>query len=385
MLERGFQIADAIVSLIKGRISAEELSVLDTWIDESEENRKLFLRLVDEQVFLQKKKEMALVDTDFDYMNVLEKGRERKMRINIWKISSVAAIICMVIGGMVFWQNSQVDERDLLSVKHERFSANLHLASGEEIVLSELVGDTTIFVKDAEKVVFSEGQILVEESGKNKNRSVQYHELDIPHGHEYYLVLDDGSKIWMNSDSYLKFPDRFTEDGIRKVELYGEAYFEVAKDSLRPFVVKTPEAEIKVLGTTFNVQFYKDKPLVTTLTSGRVEIVVGDNKSVELNPGQQAVTFNGVTLVKDVDTYYYTAWKDGYFMFRDVPLKEIVGVLCNWYGMHYEFSDSWLENIRLTARLKKYDDIDSIVKVLSKRDEFNIKRDNNILLIEKNK
>ena len=154
------------------------------------------------------------------------------------------------------------------------------------------------------------------------------------------------------------------------------------EDSLHPFVISTSEIEIKVLGTSFNVKCYQKQPAITTLVTGIVEITNGDQEKIILKPGQQAIAYQNVITVKEVETLYYTAWKDGYFMFNDLPLKSIMQIISNWYNLDYEFSDSDIAEIHITARLKKYGEVDSVLKVLSIINEINISRKGNSLLIE---
>ncbi len=377
MLEKTFQIADAIVALVRGDISKEELDMLDNWVNESEDNRKLFLTLMDEQLFLERQKALV-TDTPLKFEDVLKP----KKRILMWKVLSVVALVVVMVGVVFLWRNSDCFSSDVqLASAQQRPIVNLRLASGEEILLSQNSNDTVFVSKTYEQVKLDSGRLIIYDGEDCNVQKQSLHVINVPEGNEYQLVLSDGTKVWMNSETSLKFPGKFI-DGERKVELVGEAYFDVAEDSLHPFVISTSEIEIKVLGTSFNVKCYQKQPAITTLVTGIVEITNGDQEKIILKPGQQAIAYQNVITVKEVETLYYTAWKDGYFMFNDLPLKSIMQIISNWYNLDYEFSDSDIAEIHITARLKKYGEVDSVLKVLSIINEINISRKGNSLLIE---
>lgn len=165
--------------------------------------------------------------------------------------------------------------------------------------------------------------------------------LIVPRGKDFKVILADGTEVWLNAESKLSYPSKFTSD-TRLVTLEGEAYFNVAKDKARPFIVKTNKLQTKVLGTEFNVKAYdKDKQHIT-LVEGKVQVnCVLSKKEIELKPGQDAsLDEDGSIVVKNVDTYKYTQWKDGYFYFDNIALSEIVQELGRWYNIDIEFENS---------------------------------------------
>ena len=380
MLERSFRIADAIVALIKGKISEEELVLLDKWINESEENKKLFLQFMDEQKFMRKKQDLSLREKSLD--SIHSRFCRKKNIFYMKRVVSVAAVVTVVIGSFLYWKalekNVTIAQYD---IPKEKILAHLYLASGEKISLLQNTHDTVIMSKTQERIILAKGQLSIKADTSDKMLQENYHEIDVPERFEYQLTLSDGSLVWLNAGAHLKFPGEFT-NGIRRIELYGEAYFEIAKDSLHPFIISTAEADIRVLGTSLNVRHYNDQPVITTLLTGSVEVVTDNQNKKRLKPGQQAITYKGKTSVQEVETIYYTAWKDGYFMFKDTALKTIIEVLCDWYDMQYQFTDSYLEHIHITARLKKYDHIDSVLNVLSKTEGIRITKEYDTLLIE---
>jgi transmembrane sensor len=192
-------------------------------------------------------------------------------------------------------------------------------------------GDGTIIDKQYGKLVYNRAA--------NRTSPVLYNTLRIPRGAEYQLVLPDGSKVWMNAASALKFPTRFT-GAERKVFLSGEAYFEITKNAKMPFKVVTDDAiEVEVLGTHFNVKAYEDEiDVKTTLAEGKVKIRKGDN-NITLSPSQQGVwkkKTQGLT-VKEVDAEKEIAWKNGIIEFNDDELPYIMRQLSRWYDVDISF------------------------------------------------
>lgn len=172
--------------------------------------------------------------------------------------------------------------------------------------------------------------------------------LSVPQGKDFKLVLADGTEVWLNAGSRLVYPNRFTGDN-RAVRLEGEAYFDVARDERRPFVVETDYLQAEVLGTEFNVRAYRPSDCHVTLVDGcvRVEDAHG-HYAAELSPGQDAGLSEGRGfVVKAVDTEIYTAWKDGMFYFDNATLGEIMDELCRWYGVEAAYAPSVDKNVRL--------------------------------------
>lgn len=193
----------------------------------------------------------------------------------------------------------------------------------------------------------------------------EQHILRIPLGGEYRLILADGTKIWLNSGSELTFPARFT-GRLRQVELKGEVFFAVTKDSLHPFEIKTPFSTVRVLGTSFNVCSYpEDGTERTTLVGGKVEIILPD-RVCRLLPGRQLElnTADYNVSVKEVDTDIYSSWKDGIFRFSDMPLEELTVKLHRWYNAEFFFLQPECKKVRFTGAIRKYADFQEFMKLI---------------------
>ena len=188
---------------------------------------------------------------------------------------------------------------------------------------------------------------------------VKYNTLDIPRGGEYALQLADGSRVWLNAETQLRYPVAFTGTE-RRVELTGEAYFEVSKDATRPFIVRANGVDVRVLGTSFNVAAYGAE-VVTTLVEGRVAVEAGSER-VTLEPDRQAVWDGERMEVRQVDASNYGLWRKGIFYFEDRRLEEILDALARWYGVEVFYVNPETKDMRFTVEIKRYENIDAILR-----------------------
>jgi ferric-dicitrate binding protein FerR (iron transport regulator) len=191
--------------------------------------------------------------------------------------------------------------------------------------------------------------------------------MSTPRGGNYQLNLSDGTKVWLNSSSTIKYPLVFQENE-RRVILTGEAYFEVAKNQSKPFYVETENMTIHVLGTHFNVNAYKDEPSTkTTLLEGKVSVKLNNNKSALLKPGQQAETDmslpGNIKVNNDIDLYSVTAWQRGLFEFRNADLSTIARQLSRWYNIDIEVSAN-MKAFKLGGGILKNAPFSGVLKML---------------------
>ena len=187
----------------------------------------------------------------------------------------------------------------------------------------------------------------------------------MPYGAEYDLVLPDGSKVYLNAGSVLRYPERFN-DTRREVFLSGEAYLEVVHNEEHPFVVRTRDIAVRVLGTIFNINAYPDNKWVkTTLVEGKVETQCGD-RHITMEPGTQVAYDKEAheTAYFPVNTHLYTSWKDGYYDFENMELGELAQILSRWYDVQIEFARPELRELRFSGRLKRYDSAETLFKML---------------------
>lgn len=283
--------------------------------------------------------------------NIELQQQKPSKRFLIYKRCAAAAAILLLLGtGLFLLINKPVATQQLAKVKAQKTidilpgidQAVLILADGSKIVLDQqnqerVVHQTGLSIsktKDGILVYTAIGQVP-------KDKSIGFNTIQTAKGNQYQLILPDGSKVWLNASSSLKFPEIFNGT-TRNVELKGEGYFEIAKDKAHPFIVKTiagdSEQEIEVLGTHFNVNSYlDDEQIKTTLLEGSVR-VKGNNISKVLVPGQQAQLDSKRLKVVSTDVDDETAWKNGLFRFNNMELKNILYQLERWYDIKVDYS-----------------------------------------------
>ena len=241
----------------------------------------------------------------------------------------------------------------------------LVLPNGEKRVLPQ--NDTAFFLQEQGNSIQIDSRTLIMD-GKGQGETAEepvYYTMNIPYGGEYSLVLPDGTKIYLNAGTSLRYPNHFCGDS-REIFLSGEAYLEVARDEERPFIVRTSEVDIRVLGTVFNINAYPDGDYVrTTLVAGKVEAQCGEER-ILMEPGMQ-VAYNKAMRQADyfpVDVHLFTSWKDGYYDFEEMSLGELMQVLSRWYNVQVKFAEPALKDLKFSGRLKRYEEVDLLFERL---------------------
>ncbi len=326
------------------------------WLNEDTENKKLYLSLKEG------KQNDELFDKDSIFSTISNKislNTETKKFLFQRKwfkytVSSVAVIALSIITLNYFTpQENQTPERVEKNI-FDPGSKKAYLLSmtGEKIDLSE-----SFEVKKEDGTVISnnrEGVISFEKTTPIK-KTVEKQTIHVPKSGEYKLILADGSKVFLNSESQLTFPSYFEGD-TRHVELTGEAYFEVKKDG-KPFIIQTPDLTIEVLGTSFNVNAYQMNSYVNaTLVEGSIRIHLPENQETFLLQPKHNFQLDKLSdeiSVQQVNTDIYTAWTKGEFMFRNQPLNEIFAQLERWYDFKIIYENSDIEKMRFTGSAEK--------------------------------
>jgi ferric-dicitrate binding protein FerR (iron transport regulator) len=263
--------------------------------------------------------------------------------------------------------------------------AILVLDDGQSVLLDSLT-EQSITEKDGTMIEKGNQSLNYSKQSDNLNAANIYNTIKIPQGGEYNLILSDGTKVYLNAESQLRYPVQFAGN-VREVELVGEGYFEVATNAQKPFIVKTKGVSVEVLGTSFNVNAYGNtEKIVTTLVEGSVKLnMQGSSASQILEPAEQAVfdVNNGKTEVRKVDVNLYTAWKDGNLIFYDNRLEDIMIILKRWYSAEVEFKSATIKELRFSGSLDRYGDIRQILDIIKSTGKVNIEiKENTILFSE---
>jgi ferric-dicitrate binding protein FerR (iron transport regulator) len=243
-----------------------------------------------------------------------------------------------------------------------RNQATLTLADGRTVLLDQAHRGLLAQQGASQVQKTADGQLRYA-AGAAAGTALLFNTVATPRGGQYQLTLPDGSQVWLNAASSLRFPVAFTGTE-RRVELTGEAYFEVAKDAKHPFKVAARGAEVTVLGTHFDVQAYSDEPaLAATLLEGAVQLRQGTQRAL-LRPGQQAHPQpDGTIQVLDVDVQHAIAWKNGYFVFNDEPIEAIMRQVARWYDVDVQYQGT-LTDKDFNGKISRYKDAADVLRVL---------------------
>ena len=295
----------------------------------------------------------------------------RKERLYLWGMR-IVAIIIVLIGVFFAWQIRQaptekfIPVAEVVKIESGSPKAILVMNAGEPIELKEGESRQVADVFGVKVIQDSTGGLRFEDR-EGAEEEIGKSSVIVPEKGEYFVILSDGTKVWINSDSELEFPNRFGED-IREVKLKGEAYFEVTSDSRKPFYVLAGETKVHVLGTAFNVSAYReDRQTEVALLRGKVSFDVKDKVYV-LVPGEIA-TLNresGETIVRKGDVAAIVDWKAGRFNFEDMSLEELTVKLSRWYGVTFVFSDEAVKKLRFSGAMTKYRTLDYVLDMISK-------------------
>ncbi|MEO2070155.1 MAG: FecR family protein [Zunongwangia sp.] len=360
-------IEKAIIRYITGTASADELTMLSKWV-EKPSNQKQLQTFIEDYYAIQYN--IYEPNTDRAVHRLLSSIKKRKTldykKKRHYFIKYAAAIVTIIslIGGYTFKENlftNELSQSATEEIKAGTDKAILTLGDGSEIQLGEQE------VYTSEKFGSNGSTLEYFDNDKHSSNTTNYHYLTVPRGGKFMIKLSDGTKVWLNSDSRLKYPEKFKKGESRKVELvYGEAYFDVSSSSKNngaDFRVYNKGKEIQVLGTQFNIKAYnEEQQIFTTLVEGKISFKYEDHEKI-LSPGQQAIynLKNKVILTKTIDIYNEISWKDGIFSFDNKPLGDIMKVLSRWYDVKFIFSNEQTKNEQFIGILSKDQEIESIL------------------------
>jgi len=364
-----------------------ELQELASLLKEAE-NEATVKRLMDEawSTFASEQNVFSKSESEQILMNVLAHGKSetpsdaveetahgRSWLGGYWWQAAAGIIIALGLGMYYYLNSAQKPlSRPQLAEQSTRVRpggdrATLTLADGSVVSLDSL-RNGQIAREGAGKVSKAENGLIVYEAGQG-NAAIAYNTMATPRGGQYRLELSDGTRVWLNAASSLRYPVQF--GAAREVELTGEAYFEVAKNAAKPFRVKANGSEVVVLGTHFNVNAYDNEPTVkTTLVEGKVKVstLAGNGQPVVLKPGMQSVfdhdpALAGSIEVRQVDTEEVIAWKNGLFNFNKADIKTVMRQLARWYDVEVVYEGP-LSNEKFEGEIPRNSTLSEVFKIL---------------------
>lgn len=372
-------IARLVLAYKSGNICPEDESALLQWRAENPANEQLFHQLMAEGYLEEEYSKWRSIDS-------MRPRADMTRRIRRSAVPAFARVSCRVAAavallGIGIWTGYRFSD----------FKETAVQPVAQDILLSEIApGKTqaTLTTAEGEVFNFTEPQKVREIARRKADDRARINNLDIPRGGEFHITLEDGTEVWLNAQTSLKYPEVFS-DSLRSVEITGEGYFKVAKDNSRPFIVRTEGQTIKVYGTEFNVNSYADdEDVVTTLVEGSVSLISEGHSSNELMlaPGHQAVFSKAKdeTVVKSVNTDVVTSWRNDMFVFDDLSLDKIMRQLSRWYDFDYVFRDDAASQIVFKGRIPRYGKFGDALTILEKSGGLSFEVEGKTIFISKN-
>lgn len=364
--DREEAIAHLLIHALTGDLNEQEKMRLDAWLD-NPEHLAVFRKICKQENIRYKLACLEHSDKELAgkrlKMNIAKRIRRRKMQM--WLRVAAGLLIPLCVGGSVwFLTKSEVSIRKGEPTEEyvDTSLPVIRLASGEEICLAK---DSVYNLGEGILASQEKGVVRYEPTANDERNSlsVKYHEIYTPRGTEYRMVLPDGTKVCLNAESSLRFPVAFST-GERRVMCDGEVFFDVARDSLRPFLVESAGNVVKVLGTRFDVRHYADEPYTAVLLSGSIHLT-GNGGNVKLQPGEQARMQGDKWIVEPADLEM-TSWVDGYFLFKNKSLMYIMKELARWYDIEVFYADSQKQNEYYSFEIERNSSLEQVMEILRK-------------------
>ena len=368
------ELEDIVRRFYKNELLPGERKALLEWVEASKEHERSFREAlrVEIRLNLAGQWECATRCEEEIWQSIRRHARRRKRWLLYGGISA-AAMVALVAGIRLLWQGQEQPEAYRLTPVAQVMQAE----PGVPQALLKTSGGKTIALAAGEtrRVAILAGVDVVQDSTggvrfakpDTLGMAVEMNTVYVPERGEYQVELSDGTRIWVNSASEISFPSYFAGN-VREVTLAGEAYFEVAHDSRRPFYVNIGDARVQVLGTAFNVSAYRDERTTeVALLNGKVSFDATDGKHV-LSPGEIAALdkAQGITEVREGDVASIIAWKEGRFYFEDMRMEDLALKLSRWYGVDFAFDSEAARELRFSGGMVKYRPLNYVLEMISK-------------------
>lgn len=368
---------------IAGKLSRYLLHRQDTtleqevrdWQKSGKRQQQLFNELSRPDYYARQAKRREAINKKYSWEQFINSRQQKIQRRRIQIISYAATVILLLTAGGLLWHNNPQPAQTPLLTAHPQLNpgsqkASLILGDGKEIPLNN---DLTLTEKNGTIIHNHKSGELAYQTGEATDTSLQYNILRVPRGGEYRLTLPDGTQVWINSESELRFPTRFSGN-TREVFLKGEAYFEIAHNLQQPFYVHSQHIQVHATGTAFNVAAYNDETeMKITLVEGGVNIEENQQIISKLTPNDQFTLNkeNGHYHIATVDPRAAAAWKNGSFFFDDEPLYSIIRKLSRWYNVDFECSKPEISHYKFSGEIRKYENAIQVLNMLKLTNEIN--------------
>jgi transmembrane sensor len=388
-----YNLPDFVLRLLaakaSGKLTSEQEMQLQNWLSQNPQHMaksEELLGLLQKQHYLHLRSQ---VNEAQGWKAIQQKIHPQKtIRTLAWKWSKYAAALLVIMSFAWYLRTTvKTTSKETAQVHIQKVERNnkavLILSDGSEMVLDN-PGDTLLKESGGITIKNLPGQMLAYDQSQINPDEKSINKLVVPAGARYEIRLSDGTKVWMNSVSQLEYPLAFGKSQ-RRIKLTGEAFFEVAKDATRPFIIDANGYEIKVLGTSFNVSVYPaDNYMETTLVNGAVEITGKSGKVISLKPAQMARIDNAdqSIAIETVDTRYFTSWKDGIMYFDNMPLEDLTTKLERWYGVKITYKNEKPKRLHFSGALENSRDIQFLLNLISQTTHVKFEVKDKLITVE---
>jgi len=363
----------------ENRLSADEYFRLRAWVDESPGQRFFMENFIKMYKLKTLHEAVRQIDVSQAWQAFSVRCRNRRWRMIRYRVVAACFLGVILMAACfcynVFYPKMESPKLSELLQHHGYRKAVMTLADGEKIEVNDSMMAIT------EELLSSVVRTQKQNEENSEVKKEKLNEVAVPRGGEFSLILPDGTKVWINSESILSFPSRFSDT--RRVLLQGEAYFDVAETG-SPFEVKTPNMTVRVLGTQFNISAYQSAPALATLVQGGVEVECVGGK-VQLCPGQQAeiLSEDSSIEVRNVNVSMYTAWVTGIFDFNDTSLEDIMSQLSRWYNVKVEFMSPALRRLHFSGTIMRKESLGYALEIIQKVSEVQFVKEKDLIRVEK--
>ena len=381
--------ASLIYRKIEGKLSAVEEERFEAWLKEGWEHREYYERM---RIMYQQENVQEVETGEIqEAWVVFEKRVQGQRRIErrqrwVWVMSAVASVAIVICCWFVYYRANTEQKLNVAVQKivPGQYNAVLEMADGATYQL----GEQQYFLQERTgnqiKVDSTVLSYLPVNNKSGLSQDIVYNKLSVPKGGEYRIELEDGTKVWINSASRLRYPVVFSGN-IREVYLEGEAYFEVQREGDRPFIVHSGEQKVTVLGTSFGISCYASEANdYTTLVSGKVKVDLERGKqSFVLEPGMQ-VAYNkesGVAMERKVDVAEFVAWKDGKYIFKQKRLEDILSTLSRWYDFEVFYRNEDVKEVLFSGELRRFDDFSYLLRLIERTSDVKFVIDKKVVQV----
>lgn len=386
-----FQMSEIISRYVLGSMTESEKEELDSWLNKSSRNKLLFEELIRQKVVSGKLHTYERLDWEGALKELLERKRKlrltgRKRRIIRWgSCAAVLLLACMGIWGYyIQTRNASIGVqvcKEIPRLLAGKPQATLQLASGKTVYLTS-DSPQSIEPEYGVEIQQDSGVIKYQVCEVLGKREEQYNIITVPRGGEFTLILSDGTRVWLNAETSLRYPVEFVGNE-RKVYLEGEAFFDVTCDKQKQFIVETEKAHVRVYGTAFNVYAYPDEEgVAATLVRGVIDLKErGSDHPIRLEPGEQGSLVGGKLTKREVDVDMYTAWIKGRMVFKSIRLGDMLKHLARWYDVDIMFAEERLKEVTFTGEVKKYDDFTEVLDVIESTQIVHFRIEDRIVIV----